>query len=148
MRKKGDTKMNILEDLSKIILCLVFYKGVDEVMEKQINKDLKIENVEMPAYEEALLSLNPNYAFLKCLSIEDKEHDIELGMTKLMYEVTQLDLEQRKEEIQFENAEGELTDVDFTKKENDGEIKDMPRQVYNPFEKISYYGNKRVTDLP
>ena len=125
--------------------CLVYSKENYEALEIKRNEDLRIGNVEMSAEEKTLLSLNPKFAILKCLSNEEQELDIELGLTKLRYEVTQIDLDQRKEEIEFENADGVMKEIKYNE---EGDTQDMTRQVYHPFEKSFDFGNRRVTDLP
>ena len=144
-REKESLKREIPEELSIIKECLVYNKENYESLEIKRNDDLRIGKVDMSAEESALLSLNPKFAVLKCLDDEEQEHDIELGLTKLRYEVRQIDLEQRKEEIEFENANGDMTEIKYNLERD---TQDMTRQVYHPFEKSFDYGNRRVTDLP
>ena len=87
------------------------------------------------------MQLNPKFAALKNLSIEDIARETEIGLTKLRYEVTRIELEERQKEIEIERANGEMHQVTGEDEKNvNKEV--AKRLVYDPFSKKVDYAKK------
>ena len=136
--------------------CKVFHR---EEMEKMIPSEIEIKTIGKVKLDESeleVLKLNPKFAIMKKLITTEMEHDTEMCLAKLRYEVRKI--EELRTEIEREEAEfsygsqskkRRLND-ELTPKEREEEvIKDaVERQIYDPIAKIFDYSKRRVTDLP
>ena len=102
---------------------------------------------------EPILELNPKFAVLKKLCLEDMEQDVEICKAKLRYEKRRRDEIIREREI-YETEYGEVSNnkrrkLEITEEEKEEDvIRDArSRQFYDPSKRVFNYSKKRVTDL-
>ena len=92
--------------------------------------------------------MNPKFAVLQRLCSDKMENEIEIGFSKMRYEVERRAKMKKIEECEIEESNGKRRKVetDTDSKENLlDEAKE--RQVYDPLEKTLDMSKKRVTDL-
>ena len=76
--------------------------------------------------------LNPKFGVMKRLEKETQEREIEIGLSKLRYEIRQLEEQRRQEEIDYENSEGKKTKIE-RKTYDEYYMEDaINRQIFRP----------------
>ena len=84
---------------------------------------------------------------MKRLDKEVTEAEIEVGLSKLRYDIRQIDEQRRKEEIEYENSEGKRQRIERLSYEEHIIEDAKERQVFDHVLKNLDLAKKRVTDL-
>ena len=133
--------------------CMAFDMRKLEKLEVAKIDGVVIGEVIVDKDELAVLKLNPKFCVLKRLIDEDIERDIELGVTKLRYEINALE-----ERISLNKSKGgdidENTNTNAKRARIDEkiEVEDKlteakSRQIFDPVRKIFDYSKRRTTDM-
>ena len=114
-----------------------------------MNKDTKIGDVELDEDERSILKMNPKFAVMKRIRLEDIETEIEIGFSKIRYEIAKRKTEKLEEGIEFESLDGKKRKIEAGYDNSKESIVEEARlrQVYDPIGKTFDYSKKRVTDL-
>ena len=128
--------------------CKIFSKKKYEEIEIKMNADSVIGEVELDENEKTVLRMNPKFAVLQKLCSEKLLREMEIGFTKIKYEIEKRKKNKIEEDIEREGLDGKKRklDKDLTSKENLIE-EAKERQFYDPIEKTFDHSKKRVTDL-
>ena len=71
-----------------------------------INKDTNIGEIELDEEERSILKMKPKFAVMKRLKEDEIETEIEIGFSKIRYEVGKRKLDKLEEGIESEMMDG------------------------------------------
>ena len=92
----------IPEEIREYKECIAFNEEKMKKLIKMNVEKMTIGEVKLDDDEKAALSLNPNFAILRYLDSEENERDIELGLTKIRYEVRNIEERKKIGDVEYE----------------------------------------------
>ena len=155
-KKEIIEKRKALPILSEILdykECWIFDERKMEQIKEDDVKVIKIGDVKLDDDEASILKLHPNFAVLTRLDDETVEREIELGVTKLRYEVRKLEEKEALEEVTDKSRNAKRSRKDDTDNSDnvnlDEEIEIQEakeRQLFDPIKKVFDFSKRRATD--
>ena len=136
------------EELKQYAECKIFSKRKYEEIQVKYNEDSIIGDISLDTDERSILRLNPKFAVMQRLDSEQMEREIEIGFTKMRYEIKRRERRKLEEEVEYEGLNGKKRKVDTGEDNEKALLEDAKeRQIYDPIDKIFDHSKKRVTDL-
>ena len=140
---KKNKRKEIPIDLLEYEDCYALEERKFRELEPYADNNVKIGDIELDNDEITVLKLNPKFGAMKKLDKETTEAEIEVGLSKLRYEICQREMQQRREEIEFENSEGKKQKIERKTYEEQIIEDAKDRQVFDPLLKRLDLAKKR-----
>ena len=135
------------EEIKQYLECCIFKREEFERLKPVTDTDVSIGDIELSEEEKSVLVLNPKFAAMRKICLEATEREIEIGNTKIRYEVRQREIQRRQEEIEFESSEGNKRKIERKSYEECVVEDAKDRQIFDPLTNTLNLAKKRVTDL-
>ena len=139
----------IPEEISVFKDCAIFDDEKWKLFKTQNLEGVVVGKISLDADERSVLRLSPKFAVLSRLDDDSIERDIEVGVTKMKYEIKRYEDQKLLDSVELDNSNKRLKLERNDDYEKDNELNEAKeRQIFDPVNLIFDFSKRRATDCP